>query len=171
MIVGDVHSYCWLPDVRLVRPVPRERSLQLRLRAAQPDFVEHYAYQTGLLISYWDLSQADNNVGVHPGSGRNLYIDSRPETLYRLDGNPWSTAVQMYDAPFTKQKADSFTLHYSGNASYIRGQRGNPTFDDTQDYFDPEVPTHGVKVADAGVTIKVLKERANSATIRLGSTG
>ncbi len=34
----------------------------------KPDFVEHFPYQDGLLISYWDLSQADNNTGAHPGS-------------------------------------------------------------------------------------------------------
>ncbi|MEO5832708.1 MAG: immune inhibitor A domain-containing protein [Nakamurella sp.] len=137
---------------------------------ALPDKVEHYAYQTGLLISYWDTSQSDNNVNVHPGEGRNLYIDSRPETLYRLDGLPWRTRIQLYDAPFTKKKASSFTLHIAGQPSYIRGERGVPTFNDTKNYFDPELANHGVKVADAGVTIKVLKERANGATIRLGST-
>ncbi|WP_111768526.1 immune inhibitor A domain-containing protein [Nakamurella deserti] len=136
---------------------------------AKPDFVEHYAYQEGLLISYWDTSQSDNNVSEHPGEGLNLYIDSRPETLYRLDGLPWRTRVQLYDAPFTKAKADSFTLHIAGRPSYIRGVKGNPTFDDTRDYFDPELPNHGVKVAGAGVTIKVLNEKDNGATIRLGS--
>lgn len=136
-----------------------------------PDKVEHFSYQTGLLVSYWDTSQSDNNVSLHPGEGRNLYIDSRPETLYRLDGLPWRTRIQLYDAPFTRKKASSFTLHIAGEPSYIRGERGVATFNDTKDYFDPELLDHGVKVANAGVTIKVLKERANGATIRLGSVG
>ena len=35
----------------------------------KPDWVEHYAYQKGLLISYWDTSQADNNTSRAPRRG------------------------------------------------------------------------------------------------------
>ncbi len=136
----------------------------------KPDFVEHFAYQTGLLISYWDLSQSDNNVSVHPGAGLNLYVDAHPDTLYRLDGQPWRTRVQIYDAPFSKRKADSFTLHFNGRASYIRGQNGQPVFDDTKNWFDPNLPGHGVKVANAGVKITVLSENGTSARVRLSTT-
>jgi immune inhibitor A len=134
----------------------------------KPDWVEHYAYQTGLLISYWDTSQSDNNTNVHPGEGRNLYIDSRLKTVYNLDGTAWRTRIQIYDAPFSKRKADSFTLHVNGKPSYIRGQNGQPTFDDTKNWFDPNLPNHGVKVANAGVKITVLSESGTSAKIRVG---
>jgi len=134
----------------------------------KPDFVEHYAYQTGLLISYWDTSQSDNNVSTHPGQGRNLYIDAHPQTIYNLNGTtPWRTRIQIYDAPFGKRKADSFTLHIDGKASYIRGQNGQPVFDDTKDWFDPNQLDHGVKVANAGVKIAVLSENGTSARVRL----
>ncbi len=33
----------------------------------RPDWVEHFPYQNGLLIWYWDTSQADNNTSEHPG--------------------------------------------------------------------------------------------------------
>jgi hypothetical protein len=33
----------------------------------RPDFVEHFPYQQGLLVSYWDTSQSDNNTSEHPG--------------------------------------------------------------------------------------------------------
>ena len=133
----------------------------------EADKVEHFAYQQGLLISYWDTSQTDNNVSAHPGQGRNLYVDAHPKPIYRLDGLPWRNRIQIYDAPFSKKKADSFTLHVAGSPSYIRGQRGNPVFDDTKNYFDPTAPGAGVIVADAGVRIKVLAEQKHSATIRL----
>lgn len=136
----------------------------------KPDWVEHYPYQTGLLISYWDTSQSDNNVSVHPGEGLNLYIDARPATLYRMDGQPWRTRVQIYDAPFSTRKADSFTLHINGAASYVRGQNGQPVFDDTKDWFDANQLDHGVKVRGAGVKIKVVSESGTSATIRLGTS-
>jgi immune inhibitor A len=37
--------------------------------AALPDKVEHFPYQDGLLIWYWDTSQGDNNTSQHPGEG------------------------------------------------------------------------------------------------------
>ena len=70
----------------------------------RPDYVDHYAYQEGLLISYWDTSQADNNTHAHPGEGRNLYIDAHPRPIYNLTGNPWRARVQVYDAPFSLQQ-------------------------------------------------------------------
>ena len=133
----------------------------------KPDWVDHYAYQTGLLISYWDTSQADNNVNVHPGEGRNLYVDARPTTLYRLDGVPWRTRIQIYDAPFSLRKADSFTLHQNSQAMYIRGPAGQPLFDDTKDYFDEALPNHGVNLPAVGVKIRVLEENGTSAKIRV----
>ena len=70
-------------------------------------WAEHFALQEGLLISYWDLSQPDNNVSEHPGEGRNLYVDAHPKTLYRIDGQPWRTRIQLYDAPFSLTKPRS----------------------------------------------------------------
>ena len=54
----------------VVRQDAEDRPVQLRLARQQaPDWVEHYPYQNGLLIWQWDTSQADNNVGAHPGAG------------------------------------------------------------------------------------------------------
>ena len=79
----------------------------------KPDYVDHYAYQQGLLISYWDTSQADNNVSEHPGQGlQPLRRRSRRRRCTGSDGQPWRTRIQMYDAPFSLTKADSFTLHH-----------------------------------------------------------
>ena len=137
--------------------------------STKPDFVEHFAYQTGLLISYWDTSQSDNNVSVHPGEGLNLYIDSHPETLYQLSGTPWRARIQIYDAPFGLTKADSMTLHTNGVASYIRGQAGQPVFDDTKSYFDPNLLNHGVTVRNAGVKIQVLAQNGTTTKIKISS--
>ena len=90
----------------------------------RPDWVEHFPYQNGLLVSYWDTSFSDNNESQHPGQGQILPIDANPRPIYRLDGKPWRGRVQTYDAPFGLEKSDSFTLHAqeTGAASYIRGQ-------------------------------------------------
>ena len=136
----------------------------------RPDWVEHYPYQEGLLISYWDTSQADNNTSEHPGLGRNLPIDSRPRPLVAMDGSYWRARLQVYDAPFSTRKADSFTLHAAGRPSYVRGQAAAPTFDDGKQYWFAALPNHGVKVPDAGVRITVQQQRADGMRIRITGT-
>ena len=142
---------------------------------SKPDFVEHFPYQDGLLISLWDTSQGDNNTSQHPGEGLVLPIDAHPRTIYNLDGEKWRPRIQMYDAPFGLQKADSFTLHSAttGHASYIRGQAGNPLFNDSNPnrYFKTDQPTGGVKVAGSGTTIRVLEEKGTSVKIRIDTLG
>ncbi|MEU5939484.1 immune inhibitor A domain-containing protein [Micromonospora sp. NPDC047548] len=134
----------------------------------RPDHVDHYAYQTGLLISYWNLRWADNDTGAfgHPGEGRNLIIDAHPRPIYNLTGNPWRARVQVYDAPFSLKKADSFTLHINSQPQYIRGQAAQPLFDDTKQYWYPELPNHGVKLPATGTKIKVLEQNGTALKVR-----
>jgi immune inhibitor A len=135
--------------------------------AKKPKWVEHYPYQEGLLVSYWDTSELENNTNVHPGSGLNLYVDSRPAPSYNLAGRPWNVYVQLYDAPFSLKKADSFTLHVNGLASYVRGQDAVPTFDDTQQFLYPEIAPWGVKLPAVGVKIQVLEQAGTSMTVKV----
>ena len=136
----------------------------------KPDFVEHFAYQQGLMISYWDTSQADNNVSVHPGEGRNLYVDAHPQPLINLSGAPWRNRIQLYDAPFSLTRADSFTLNLNSKPSYIRGQAAQPVFDDTKSWEGIAAIGQGVKVANAGVKIEVVKQDGTSMTVRFSGT-
>jgi immune inhibitor A len=138
----------------------------------RPDWVEHFPYQDGLLVSYWDTSFSDNNTSEHPGNGEVLPIDANPRAVYRLDGKPWRPRIQGYDAPFSLQKSDSFTLHAqeTGQASYIRGQAAVPAFDDRRSYWDPAIPTAGVKVPNEGVRIQVQRQEGTSMRIRISST-
>jgi immune inhibitor A len=132
----------------------------------RPDYVDHYAYQEGLLISYWNLRWADNDTFEHPGEGRNLIIDAHPRPIYNLTGQPWRARVQVYDAPFSLKKADSFTLHLNSQPQYIRGQAAQPLFDDTKKYWYAELPNHGVKLPATGTKIKVLEQNGTSVKVR-----
>ncbi|MFD2763725.1 immune inhibitor A domain-containing protein [Micromonospora eburnea] len=132
----------------------------------RPDYVDHYAYQEGLLISYWNLRWADNDTFDHPGEGRNLIIDAHPQPIYNLTGNPWRARVQVYDAPFSLNKADSVTLHINGQAQYIRGQDAQPVFNDTKQYWYPELPNHGVKLPAVGVKITVQQQKGTSMKVK-----
>ncbi|GAA0382070.1 immune inhibitor A [Micromonospora gifhornensis] len=132
----------------------------------KPDYVDHYAYQEGLLISYWNTRWADNDTFAHPGEGRNLIIDSRPRPIYNLTGQPWRARIQVYDAPFSLKKADSFTLHLNSQPQYIRGQAAQPLFDDTKQYWFPELPNHGVKLPATGTKIQVLEQKGLNTKVR-----
>ncbi|WP_200809745.1 immune inhibitor A domain-containing protein [Demequina sp. NBRC 110054] len=132
-----------------------------------PDYVDHYSYQEGLLISYWDLSYSDNDTFAHPGSGRNLYIDSHPQPMTDVNGDYWRARVQVYDAPFSLKRADSFTLHVDGVKSRIKGARGNRVFDDTDQYWFAELPNHGVKLPAVGVQIRIVKQKDSSMTVKV----
>lgn len=94
----------------------------------KPDLVEHFPYQDGLLVSYWNTSQSDNNTSQHPREG--------------LNGQP----------------------------SWVRGRRAQPVFNDRRSYWDAEQPNVGVKVPNAGVRIRVQRQRKQSMRIRIGST-
>ncbi|UWZ54545.1 immune inhibitor A [Dactylosporangium aurantiacum] len=140
--------------------------------ADKPDLVEHFPYEAGLLVTYWDTSFSDNNTSQHHGGGLILPVDAHPDLVYKLDGTPWRPRIQGYDATFGLTKASSFTLHYGPNStpSYIRGQAGNATFDDSRNYYreDPATSTYyGVKVPNNGVKIRVVSTDGTSMKIRI----
>jgi len=135
----------------------------------RPDWVEHFPYQDGLLISYWDTSTADNNTSQHPGEGEILPIDANPRPIVNLTGAFWRPRVASYDAPFSKERSDSLTLHLNGQRQYIRGQSAKPTFDDSRQFWYAETPTAGVKVPNNGVDISVLDQKGTSMTIRVSA--
>ncbi len=136
--------------------------------ADRPDWVEHFPYQNGLLVSYWDTSQNNNQTSVHPGEGKWLPIDANPEDKFNLAGTAWRARIQNYDATFGLEKSDSFSLTVNGQANYVRGLGGRPVFDDLQDYwFQDNVQGHGVKVPHVGVKIKVLSESGTTMRIRV----
>lgn len=135
----------------------------------KPDFVEHFAYQTGLLVSYWDTSEVDNNTSQHQGSGMILPVDAHPAPIYNLEGRPWRERIAGYDAPFSLSRADSFTLHINGKASFIRGQNAVPLFDDTKTFFFADQPNAGVFLPATGTTIRVVSQSGTSMRIRIGT--
>ncbi len=141
--------------------------------ADRPRFVEKFPYQDGLLVNYWDSSYVDNNTSQHPGGGLVLPVDANPEVHYNLQGAAWRGRIQTYDAPFGLQKSDSFYLTAGGRRSYVRGRAANPLFDDSDPnrYFQPFVDAGlarvGVKVAGAGVSIRVLSQSGTGMRIRV----
>ncbi|MFE1837971.1 immune inhibitor A domain-containing protein [Streptomyces sviceus] len=134
----------------------------------RPDWVEHYAYQNGLLIWKWDTSQADDNTSQHPGEGLILPVDSHPTALKWSDGTLMRNRIQAYDSTFSWYPTDSITLHSADVPTKIKSKPGVPVFDDgTSSYYDPTNPLAGVNITDTDTRIKIVKEPLNGSTITL----
>lgn len=121
----------------------------------KPDWVEHFPYQDGLLISYWDTFYTDNNTSQHPGGGLILPIDAHPNALYRPDAAPWRARVQSFDSTFTLAKTDKVTLHINGAPSVFPSLPGVSKFNDLTDFWDPATPLANVITPDTGTTIRI----------------
>jgi immune inhibitor A len=101
----------------------------------RPDWVESYPYQNGLLISYWDTSQTDNNVGDHPGKGLILPVDAHPQFSHWKDGTLMRNRILSYDSTFGTEPTDAITLHKEGVPATIASKPAVPTFDDTKTWW------------------------------------
>lgn len=124
------------------------------------NYVERFPYQDGLLISYWDTSQGNNNTASHPGQGLILPIDAHPEALIRADGGVWRNRVQSYDATFGLEPTDEITVHWLSQPSTHGSLPAVPLFDDTLSYWDPANPTGSVITPNTGTAIKVVNVSA-----------
>jgi immune inhibitor A len=140
------------------------------LTTARPDWVEHYPFQDGLLISYWDETFTDNSVGDHPGGGLILPVDAHPTPEHWKNGQLMRQRIQSYDSTFGLEKTDRITLHLNGEPTTIKSKPAVREFNDLKSYWigdDGHTPTfHGrfqpgwssVKVAGTGTKIRVLSE-------------
>jgi immune inhibitor A len=123
------------------------------------NWAEHFPYQDGLLVSYWDNSFTDNNVGANCGAGRCggllLPIDAHPELMYRADGGIWRNRIQTYDSTFGLEPTDAITLHWQGEESVHPSLPAVRVFDDNIQYYRPANPVGGVINPHTGTQIRV----------------
>ena len=132
-----------------------------------PNWVEHFPYQDGLLVWYYDTSFGDNSIGDHCAAGRcgGLYlpVDAHPDLLIRPDnGLVWRPRIQGYDSTFGLERTDVICLHTTSNVEQCYGGLpANPKFNDTQSYWVAPNPAIGhfgwasVQLPGVGVTIRV----------------
>jgi immune inhibitor A len=143
--------------------------------------VEHFPYQDGLLIWYFDLSQADNNVGDHPGEGLILPIDAHPGILHWSDGSVARPRIQSYDSTFGLEPTDPITLHNIDNNTTLTRTSlpAARVFNDNLSYWvasDPgDAPNNGryqaewssVKNPHTNTTIKVASVSAQGGFMQI----
>jgi immune inhibitor A len=122
-----------------------------------PDYVDHFAYQDGMLVNYWDTSQADNNTGLHPGQGLLLTVDAHPTALKRCGtATNWRNRIQAYDSTFTLSRTDGIpNIHHSSVLCPVPSLPGVSVFDDRNSYYDPANPLGSVITPNTGTQIRI----------------
>lgn len=151
--------------------------------AALPDMVAHFPYQDGLLITYWDTAETNDNTSLHPGEGRSLPIDAHPGPLVRTakwpDGSPlvsaWSATFQTYDSTFGLEPTDPLALPFRGSFSGTLVQfwqehpslPGVPVFNDLTQFWSPVTPAANVIVPKTGTIIRVVNTNAHDSFMQV----
>jgi M6 family metalloprotease-like protein len=136
--------------------------------ATRPDQVEHFPYQNGLLVTYWNPAHNNNNASEHPGAGEILPVDANPTALTWSDGAVVRNRIQTFDSTFgledtdpialQREVADPTTGAVSTTTLSVPAQAANPLFDDSDPnaYYDPANPQGSVQVAGTGTQIEVV---------------
>jgi immune inhibitor A len=145
-----------------------------RSASALPSWVDHFPYQDGLLVWYYDSGEANNNTSQHRGEGLVLPVDAHPEPLTRVVSyqnqnwtfTPWSASIQSYDSTFGLEDTDGITLPFSGrlvtNGPLIQFEKTHPSlpavpvFNDANSYWSAGTPLASVIVPNTGTTIRVV---------------
>ncbi len=76
---------------------------QFSFGLTDPEEVEHFAFEDGLLVWLVDETYSDNNNSEHRGHGLALPIDARPAQFKYSDGTAPSNRRQPFDATFGLQ--------------------------------------------------------------------
>ena len=76
---------------------------QFSFGLTDPDKVEHFTFQDGLLVWMVDETYTDNNNSEHPGHGLALPVDARPAPFPIANGAMPSNRRQPFDATFGLQ--------------------------------------------------------------------
>ena len=120
------------------------------------NFVEHFPYQDGMLVSYWNTRYANNDTDPsRPGTGMLLYVDAHPQALKRADGRVWRNRVQTFDSTFSLAPTDAITLHINSRASKHKSLAGVRTFNDLTTYYDMKNPYGSVLLPKTGTKIRI----------------
>jgi immune inhibitor A len=160
---------------------------QFSFALTDPNKVEHFAFEDGLLVWVVDESFGDNNNSEHAGRGLALPVDARPDPFKWDDGTKPSNRRQPFDATFGLQAVpDGPNSDYEGgilpcaglHKQYVAGHGPSQSIeyycawpsaeeraaiatflDDTEDaYWDSTNAQNSVKTAGSGVSIEVTSQ-------------
>jgi immune inhibitor A len=139
----------------------------------RPNWVEFFSYQTGMLVWYVDLSQANNNTSAAPGHGAVLPVDARPTPFTFGDGTMPGNRRQPFDATFGVKPVAKMCLHkqvakgnggkYTAYEACAPASAAIPTFYDNAEnaYWSAANPWGSTKLPASGVKATVTAESAD----------
>jgi len=135
----------------------------------KPEYADRFAYQDGLLLNYWDTSQADNNTGLHPGRGLLLTIDAHPQALKRCGGPAiWRNRIQSYDSTFTLAPTDGIpNIHHNSVLCPVPSLPAVKMFDSRKSYYDPANPLGSVITPVLPLTIRITSISAQDSFMQI----
>jgi immune inhibitor A len=171
----------------------RDGPYQYSFGLTDPNKVEHFAFEDGLLVWMVDETYGDNNKSEHPGHGLALPIDARPAAFKYADGSAPSNRRQPFDAAFSlnaipegpsidpengatlpcagihkqvvegKGKAQTVAYMCAWPSAAVRAAM--PQFTDSGEnaYWDSTNPSNSSKTAGSGVTILVTSQSEGGA--------
>jgi immune inhibitor A len=140
--------------------------------------VEFFRNNPGALITYWDSSYTDNNVGTHPGHGEILPVDAHPQFVHTPDGSLARPRTNTWDSAFFVKNSRAQKLHFDGEKFMLPARKAVSVFDDTRRYWS-DSDQHGagehaghyqpgwysVDVPRTGTTIRVVDVKKNGVLI------
>lgn len=131
--------------------------------------MERFEYQPGVLLWYRDTAYVDNNVGLHPGQGRLLLVDSHNAPLMQANGRPFRTRVQVWDAPFGLAATPPLTLHGSDLVPVeFPSQAPVSVFDGLSSYYNDKAPYNSVITPQYGLKLYVKGVSSDGSAARIG---
>lgn len=153
--------------------------------AKKPNWVDFFKFQPGALISYWDTSYSDNNVGEHPGGGQILPVDAHPEFQHTPDGSIVDVKPLTADSTFSISPVKAQRIHLAGEPYTLRKQAAVPTFDDTLDWWyagdehgsgvhagwmQPSWSSVDVPKTGTTITVKKVNRSTGVMTVKVGTS-
>jgi immune inhibitor A len=130
---------------------------------------ERFQYQPGVLLWYRDTAYIDNNVGLHPGQGRLLIVDSHNTPMMQASGKPFRTRVQVWDAPFGLNEIPPLSIHGTDLVLMtFKSQAAVSVFDGSKSYYNSAAPYNSVKTPSNGLKMYVKGISSDGSAARIG---
>lgn len=127
-----------------------------------------YSYDPGMVVWYVDDYYTDNWTGYHPGEGYLGIVDADQHNIIWQWTDPSmepmlasSNQYHMHDAAFSKNKEAEMNVDlsaYYGRTAVDTYRFSEPSFNDSKDYTNPQLPYIGRNIPSYGLSIQITNQ-------------